>query len=93
MLNFEWDDDKAASNYAKHHIRFDQAMAVFFDPNAVESYDNREHYGEDRFLILGFVDPDILAVVYTERDGDTYRIISARKATTNERKIYENHQH
>lgn len=87
-MNFEWDADKASSNKAKHGVSFDLAARVFLDPYRIEAYDNREHYGEDRWATIGIVDPAVLYVVYTVRDGDTVRLISARKANEKERKQY-----
>jgi len=56
-LNFAWDDAKAATNLIDHHIAFEDALMVFYDPHRLERYDGREAYGEDRFLTIGFVDP------------------------------------
>jgi uncharacterized DUF497 family protein len=61
---------------------------VFFDPCRIETHDQWGGYGEDRWATLGLVDPALLYVVYTVRDGDTIRIISARKANEKERKQY-----
>jgi uncharacterized DUF497 family protein len=51
--NYEWDGAKAASNYAKHGVRFEAALAVFRDPFAIEFVDDREDYGEQRFVLIG----------------------------------------
>lgn len=50
---FEWDDDKAAANLRKHGITFEEARGVFRDPLAIELIDDREAYGEDRFVLIG----------------------------------------
>ena len=84
---FEWDEAKAASNYARHGVTFDQAKRVFDDPFAVESLDEREYYGEDRFSVLGMVDGRLIYVAYTLR-GDVIRIISARGAEPYEKRKY-----
>ena len=84
---FEWDDDKAAENFAKHAISFEVACLAFEDPFAVEWLDNREEYGEDRFNILSMVDGRLLFVAYTLRDNRT-RIISARGAEPYEQRKY-----
>lgn len=87
-MNFEWDAAKAESNKAKHGVSFNLAARVLFDPHRVEMYDGREDYGEDRWATIGYADPALLYVVYTVRDGDAIRLISARKANEKERKQY-----
>ena len=86
-LRFEWDAAKAARNEADHGVTFDVAMLVFGDPFALEWRDDREDYGEDRYVLLGMVDGRVLYVAYTMR-GDAIRIISARGAEPNERRRY-----
>jgi len=87
---FEWDDKKARLNKRKHGISFDTATQVFFDENRVENYDD-EHSGyEERWKIIGKV-KEVLFVIYTER-GEAIRLISARKATPYERRIYYDNQ-
>ena len=84
---FEWDDDKAAKNYAAHGVIFEKARDVFKDPFAIEWLDDREPYGEDRFVIIGMVENRLLYVAYTMR-GEMIRIISARGAEPYERRKY-----
>lgn len=84
---FEWDDRKAASNRAKHGVRFEIAKEVFDDIFAIEQLDETESYGEDRFSILGIVDGQLLYVAYTLR-GRSIRIISARGAEPFEHRRY-----
>ena len=84
---FEWDDEKAAQNFADHGVSFETAKKVFEDPFATERLDDREDYGEDRYSIIGMVEGRILTVAYTLRNG-TIRIISARGAEPNERRRY-----
>lgn len=86
-LYFEWDEDKERANIRKHGISFKIAAKVFADPDRIELYDDRD-YGEDRFAVIGY-SGKVLAVAYTMR-GDVHRIISARFATPEERRIYEN---
>ena len=86
-LKFEWNKAKAMRNYRKHGVTFALARGVFEDAFAVEFVDDRQEYGEDRFVIIGMVDGDTLNVVYTERD-DVIRIISARRATKHEEAAY-----
>ena len=84
---FEWDDATAASNYASHGVTFDLASAVFEDPFAIDWFDDREAYGEARYVTIGMVDGRLLCVAYTTR-GDRIRIISARGAEPHERRQY-----
>ena len=84
---FEWDYAKAASNWEKHGVRFEDACSVFRDPFAVELLDDREAYGEERYILIGITLNGLLVVVYTERN-DRHRIISARKAEPNEQRFY-----
>lgn len=90
MIDFEWDSSKEASNLEKHKISFDEARSVFFDEYAQQFYDSENSDEEDRFLMLGkSTKSRLLIVVHCERDnGETIRIISARKATIRERKFY-----
>lgn len=87
MVEFEWDDDKAASNLKKHGVSFPVAARVFADPNRIERRDDRHDYGEDRFVTVGLVGDVELAVLYTPR-GEATRIISARKAEPHEQNDY-----
>jgi uncharacterized DUF497 family protein len=84
---FEWDDRKAADNYAKHGIGFEFSKQVFSDPFAIERLDDREDYGEDRFILIGSVEQLVLCVTYAERRG-RIRLISARRATKREQNEY-----
>jgi len=89
-MEFEWDIKKAQANQRKHGVCFEDAAQVFLDPNRMETFDGREAYGEDRWKTVGVVSVALLAVVYTVRakDGDTIRLISARKADAYERTQY-----
>ena len=89
-LSFERDEDKAASNIAKHGITFDEAQTVFGDPLAL-IFDDEEHsMNELREIIIGHsVLQRLLLVSFTERGDEVVRIISARKANTRERKDYD----
>jgi len=84
---FEWDAGKRAANLAKHKVDFADAVRVFDDPYAL--VDNSPRGGEERWTIVGLAFPRVLLVVFTERQGDTIRIISARKALPHERRDYE----
>ncbi|PJC13836.1 MAG: hypothetical protein CO065_15520 [Comamonadaceae bacterium CG_4_9_14_0_8_um_filter_57_21] len=89
-MEFEWDNRKAQANQNKHGICFEEAARVFLDPNRIETFDGREAYGEDRWKTIGLVNFAVLAVVYTVRnkDSETIRLISARKADAYERTQY-----
>lgn len=85
-MEFEWYSKKEQVNIEKHGIDLEMVKAVFADPFHIEQYDE-EHSGiEDRWQIMG-KSGDVLFVVYTER-GNKYRIISARDAVPEERRIY-----
>lgn len=92
MIKFEWSEDKALKNIEKHGVSFEEASSVFYDDFAVQFYDT-EHseLEEDRFLILGVSNKNrMLMICHCEKQsGEVLRIISARKATTNERKFYQ----
>ena len=84
--DFEWDTRKATGNLTKHKISFEIARYVFDDPAAIEEVDDRENYGEDRFNIIGVVSGRVIIVTYAIRRR--IRLISARMATSVERKRY-----
>lgn len=87
-MRFEWDEQKNQINIRKHGIDFSDAADIFKHP-MLTLHDGREDYGEDRWIALGWIRSTIGVVVYVERDEDVIRIISARKATKNEVKRYE----
>ncbi len=88
-LSFEWDENKARSNLAKHGVSFDEASSVFGDPLSITIPDSAHSQGEDRFIIMGNShEQKLLVVIHTDR-GDNIRIISARRASRRERKTYE----
>jgi uncharacterized protein len=89
-LEFEWDDAKATENYVRHGVSFDLAKKVFNDPFAVERIDDRQDYGEGRYIIIGLADGEILFVAYTERE-ERIRLISARRAIRHEQDDYFRH--
>jgi uncharacterized DUF497 family protein len=86
---FEWDEGKAAINSKKHDgVTFEEAAEVFFDPGARWVDASRHH--ESRLGVIGYGSASrLLYVVHVERREDGFRIISARRASTAERKIYE----
>lgn len=87
-MEFEWHGAKAEANLQAHGVSFELAKTVFYDPFAVERLDDREDYGEERFVLIGKAEGNVvLLVAYTEREG-RMRIISARRATQNEQDDY-----
>ncbi len=86
-MNIEFDPVKAASNLKKHGVAFDAASAALLDPLALVIEDP-DAVDEMRWLLIGTSDLGLLTVCYTLRDEETIRLISARKATTKEKKYY-----
>ena len=86
-MEFEWDDTKAEANIAKHDIDFDTAIDLFDGRVVIET---RSVYpDEERWQRTGIVDERFMTVIWTHR-GDVIRIISARRARTNEKRDYHN---
>ncbi|MEX2493010.1 MAG: BrnT family toxin [Nitrospirales bacterium] len=87
--SFEWDGEKAKANLKNHRVSFDEAVTVFTDPFSLTIPDLENPSGEQRYVDIGDSDKGrTLVVVYVER-GSKIRIISCRKATQSERKVYE----
>jgi hypothetical protein len=93
LLGFEWDPEKAEANLRKHGVTFLEAETAFRDPLSATIDDLRHSFGEERFVLYGTSERGrLLAVMHTFR-GDTIRIISAREATSTERReFYEDLQ-
>jgi uncharacterized protein len=88
-MQFEWDENKNTENLQKHMLDFSDAWQVFRNPVFVK-LDDREDYGEDRWIGIGMMSNGVVVVfIYTEPDQETVRMISMRKATKNERTRYE----
>ena len=90
-LRFEWDERKNTENRRKHGISFEEARTVFFDENAVLIPDPDHSEAEERFLLLGLSSALRTLVVCHcyRRSGQMIRLISARKANSDEREEYE----
>lgn len=86
---FEWDENKEKINISKHGLDFSTAALVFRDQNRLEWFDELHSDYEDRYITIGEINgiAVVLMVVYTER-GDAIRLISARKVTKQERRMY-----
>ena len=88
-LIFEWDEEKAVRNEAKHGLSFEEAKTVFNDPLAVTIPDPEHSAQEDRWVDTGLSSGgEVLVVWYTERDN-RIRIIGCRRATRAERRAYQ----
>lgn len=82
---FDWDEKKAESNKKKHGVSFAEAATAFNDENAIEMADSKHSDDEDRWVLVGTsAKSRVVLVVFVERDQDTIRIISARKAIKEE---------
>lgn len=88
-MQFEWDDEKEKINIHKHGIDFTTAARVFKDENRLELYDELHSDQEERYITIGIIDgvAYLVMVVYTERE-EAIRLISARKATNREGRMY-----
>ncbi len=93
-MQFEWDKEKAASNFRKHEVGFDEASSVFGDLSAKMFFDDEHSADEIREFIIGYSEANRLLIVnFTERKNSKIRIISARKPTKIERKDYEENKY
>ena len=84
---YEWDEAKREANLVKHGVDFMDALEVFADPLRIERVNRRREYAEERREVVGMVRDQMLFVVYTLR-GEVRRLISARRASRNERRAY-----
>lgn len=85
-MKYVWDPQKAHENFAKHGVRFEEAIAALEDPHALTALDLG--HDEIRFVTIGMAFPLILVVVHAERAADLIRIISARKAGRADQRRY-----
>ena len=91
-LEFQWDTRKAEENLRRHSVSFQEAITVFSDFLSLTIPDPLHSEEEERLITIGHSEQQrLLVVVHTER-GDVIRIISARKATSYERRTYESSQ-
>jgi uncharacterized DUF497 family protein len=89
-MQFEWDPEKAKLNCKKHKVSFEEAISVFYDPLSATFDDPSHSFGEQRFITIGYSYRVRLLVVSHAEKGKSVRIISARCATTHERRKHEN---
>jgi uncharacterized protein len=89
-MRFESDKNKAAENLKRHGVSFAEAEEVFDDFNALDDYDSAHSKDERRFVRIGLSSQRLLFVSYTVRTNgeEIYRLISARKATAKEERLY-----
>ena len=88
-MQFEWDPQKATSNFRKHGVSFREAASVFQDTLSTTYPDSDHSIGESRYVTIGLSRyGQLLVVAHTER-GNLIRIISARRASRNEQRFYE----
>jgi uncharacterized protein len=90
-MRFEWDDHKNRLNFRSHKVWFEEAQTLWSNPSSIEFYDQVHSKNEDRFIRIGHSTSNrILLVVFCEKDNEeVIRIISARKATPKETRVYE----
>ena len=90
-MRFEWGADKAASNFEKHGVSFEEASTVFGDILARTDLDVYHSEAEERFITIGMSIEGHLLVVWhmDQEDDDVVRIIGARRSTPSERRAYE----
>jgi len=92
-MKYEWDENKNKLNQQKHGISFEEAKEVFDDPLQISKLDKRFSYFEERWITVGSTLQHKVLVVanlfFTDDGEEIIRIISARKANKQERKIYE----
>ena len=89
-VRFEWDPDKDRANREKHGISFEEASELLESVNDfLEIYDEAHAGDEERFIAIGPIRNRMVVVYYTERADDVIRIISARRATKNEVRLFQ----
>jgi uncharacterized protein len=91
-VSFEWDENKAMANFERHGVSFEEAVLVFGDEIALDEFDAEHSVDEERFMRIGMSDRRVLFVVYAERTGDVIRILHARKASKQMKRLYEQNQ-
>jgi len=87
-VNFEWDEEKRRNSISNHGLDFADAWEIFNGP-MLTALDEREDYGEDRWIGIGLLSGRVVVIVFTERGEEAIRIISLRKALKHERIKYE----
>ena len=92
-MKLEWDDDKNLRNQEVHDVSFEEASRLFTDEvDCLEIFDEHHSDFEDRFISIGPIQRGLVLVVWTERDDDAIRIISARWASRREADLYRKYK-
>lgn len=87
-----WDDNKNAQNRKKHGLSFEEAALLLLDEEArLDIFDEEHSSHEPRFISIGPIQRGLVLVVWTEREGEVVRIISARWATRHEQELYQSY--
>jgi uncharacterized DUF497 family protein len=86
-MRYSWDEKKKRSNLRRHGVAFEDAARIFEGPT-LDKVDDRFDYGEVRVYAIGVVDGIEITVIYTDRNGDERRIISAWRSEPHERRAY-----
>lgn len=90
-MRVAWDEANNLANQRKHGVSFEEAKELFVSSiDYLEIFDDAHSDFEDRFIAIGPISRGLVLIVWTERDGDTIRIISARWATKHELDLYTN---
>lgn len=89
-ITFEWDESKNQKNQEKHRVSFEEAKTAFYDQNALVIFDPDHSEDEERFILMGLSQNlNLLVVCHCYRaNDDVIRLISARKADTQEKRVY-----
>lgn len=91
-MRIEWDEQKDASNRAKHGVSFEEARALFAQGTEhLEIFDAAHSLYEERFIAIGMIPRGLIVVVWSLLEDDRMRIISARKATRREAALFNAH--
>ena len=91
-MKVSWDDAKNLANQRNHGVTFDEASELFrLGTDYLEIFDDAHSLVEDRFIAIGPIRRGLVLVIWTERDEETIRIISARWATKNEQTLYRSY--
>ena len=88
-MRYVWDPEKNKADIKKHDVSFEDAVEVFLDEYRIEEIDDRLEYSEERLIVIGMAQTDVLFVVAVEKDDELMRIISARDATKAEKHRYD----
>ena len=88
-MRIEWDPVKAKLNFKKHGVPFEEAATAISDPMAVTGSDPDHSLYEERYITFGVSERGRIIVVSHSEEGETIRIINARKASKGEQKLYE----